>query len=153
MARDIEDFLRKAAQRRAQAQQAANQARGGPQQPIQRQRPPAPPNRDPDIVINAEVIDPQVVEQPLGNQLSEGRTSLESRLEHTDEMVDAHIHEKFDHKLGSLTQQKKPTPGAHTSDSNINRTASKLIQLIREPESLRAAILLKEVLERPEHRW
>jgi hypothetical protein len=64
------------------------------------------------------------------------------------------LHEKFEHKLGSLTksgESSRATEVDHALDRNV--TADELLKLLKNPSSLRAAIIFSEVLERPEHRW
>lgn len=158
MARDIEEFLRKAAQRRAQAQQAANQARGGPPpaaraQPARQPQPNAPQRRQPDIVIG-EVVEPVVIDDKVPSQADQKTNKLDSEVAHADEKIAAHLQEKFEHQLGSLrVQGDRPDATSVVLDSDRNKTAYELIKMFKDPSSLRAAIIMSEVLERPEHRW
>lgn len=155
MARDIEEFLRKAAQRRAQAQQAANQARGGPPQGARAQpaRQPQPSSqRQPDIVIG-EVVEPVVVEESLRSKLKDRDAHRASEVALADEKIAAHLHEKFEHHLGSLRHLADSSASTGEGPDPTNRTVDELVRMLRNPTSLRAAIIISEVLERPEHRW
>lgn len=156
MARDIEDFLRKAAERRAQAQRAA-QGGGQPQPAPQRQARPAPQRQQrqqsrPSQAVSAEVVAAEAVPRDISrlHAQQEQKASQEAQA-----AVAADIHEKFDHQLGRLSgsQDDNAVVDATIQVSPQDDFANQLVSMLRQPASLRAAIILKEVLERPSHRW
>jgi len=72
------------------------------------------------------------------------------------ERIEARLHQEFDHKLGGLagrdaagTASSAATPDTSPQPSR----AAELAQLLRDPRSLRQAILLSEILARHTLRW
>lgn len=166
MAGDIEEFLRRAAQRRA------------PQPPPA--SPPPQPTRQVQMLDDADVVDADVVEaypvedpgiltgHDVGAHVAQHIDTADfgERISHLGEVVDnaddrmeAHIHGFFEHKLGDL--------GAHTSraaDSTLDDDspsqggpadkqkipAFNIQRLLSSPASIRDAIILSEVLRKPE---
>ena len=172
---EVEEFLRRAAQRRAQVEAQARAAQGQAAAP--RPSAQAPKRRlvqqaDPLIVL--QPVDAQVVEAELaesGDRLgagvaqhmrgmssaSEHSVKFASQVDLADDDMDAHLRQVFDHKLGSL----KSTPitnatGAAASPSLqlvATATQTNLLRMLRTPTGMRDAIIISEVLRRPEERW
>ncbi len=167
MAGDIEDFLRRAAQRRA------------PQGPPPVSRPvPFPPDLeilDDDDVVDTEIVDAYPVEDPgilsgpdVGAHVSqhintadfgERISHLGEVIDHADDRMEAHMQEIFEHKLGELG-----APTSRASESTLDddgerrpgaagpgqRAAFNIRRLLSSPGSIRDAIVLGEVLRRPD---
>jgi hypothetical protein len=151
MSNEIEEFLRRAAQRRAARQ---------------------PP---PDIEILDTPVDVEIVEaEPVvaedvathvakhlnTREFSERTSHLGEHVGMADDDMDAHLHQKFDHKLGRLGGALK----SQVSDSDASAYeqpqaapassgATEIAKLLRTPQNVRNAIVLSEILTRPEHRW
>ena len=156
MAGDIEDFLRRAAQRRA--------GRQAPQQP-------APP---PDIqILDAEVINEQVpqaqilsggsVDQHVSQHIADGvfddrLAQLGQEVDRSDDLMEAHLQEHFEHDLGQLGA-KTAAAAESTLDDDSPKAPPPPIQpgdfarMLCDPASIRQAIILSEILTRPEDRW
>jgi hypothetical protein len=64
-----------------------------------------------------------------------------------DERMEAHLQEKFSHRLGALAQQKAPTQAVESS------TAKDLLKLLSQPGGAKTMIIANEILRRPEERW
>ena len=90
---------------------------------------------------------------------------LHSKVEHADERMASHLHEAFDHRLGRLESKEaltgttvakrepalKPTRAQSTAPpSDI---AARIAKMMQTPADLSAAIVLNEILKRPEDRW
>ena len=65
--------------------------------------------------------------------------------------MQAHFHQTFDHQLGRL----KSSPSERRRSSETERSVpqlslDKIIQLLRSPGSVRDAIVMAEMLKRPE---
>jgi len=152
VANELEDFLRRAA--------------GGGQQPARPQRPPAPVAR-PVVAqpVMAEVTDELEVIESVAEHMSHsaGESSFDLPGGRGPEQEDA-VSRKFDHQTGQLGSSS--TPAAHaaalaesdTSAEGIVKSmpptaAAGLGAMLASPTSLRQAILLKEILDRPESRW
>ena len=124
---------------------------------------PAPPTRP----IEAEVIDAELAEQPdrLEKYVARDLSGTQEIAEHTrhlgeevdrrDDKMEAHLHQMFDHKVGNLKKQatdsvpKTPEVG----DEAVTLTSLGIAQMMRSPQAIRNAIILGEVLHRPEERW
>jgi hypothetical protein len=94
------------------------------------------------------------VEQYLDEKEFQRRESeLGKTIASADEKIDAHLHETFDHRVSRLeTATGEGTlVGAIAEVSGIVTTD--WLQVLTNPDSLRNAIILNEVLRRPEERW
>jgi hypothetical protein len=185
MNNEVEEFLRRAAQRRAQVEaqlraQAEARARGQGQPPPR----PEPPKR---LTPNTQSISQQqapqqaeVVErtselEAAGNRVSASVAEhmrhsqdiaahvelLGDRVEVADDEMEAHLQQVFDHSVGRLrkTTESASTPGRAAIPSEaavVTRDSSPahgIAELLRNPQSVRNAILLAEVINRPADRW
>jgi hypothetical protein len=78
-------------------------------------------------------------------------------VEIADDVMEAHLKEVFDHRLGSLQQLDKI---AATASAAKKAAADKAIPapigfaaMLANSRSLREAIVLNEILKRPDDRW
>lgn len=153
---EIGEFLRRAAQRR-----------GG--------NPPPPPRPRPAPM--AEIVEPEVViPQPVGGQVSshvgqyldrgefDRRTAeLGETVARTDQQLQSRLHEVFNHEVSRLAtvpgesavapkpqQPEEPEDRLHAFPSTA---AAGLPVLLSTAENIRQAIVINEILTRPEHRW
>ena len=176
MAQDIEEFLRMAAARKKQ--QAAQQAPQNqppqnqppqnqppqsqpPQQQTNRSRPqPVQQNRQPDTDIF-------IIEEEPPAQISRLQSSIRTSVstddiaEHTSHLGDSvnqrhditesRVQEKFDHNLGQLKKQDITEPGTVDHGTGVENPPdiTMMLNLIRNPNSLKQAIILKEIFDRP----
>jgi len=90
-------------------------------------------------------------------------SDVASRRTRSGDVMEGHLHDVFDHDLGALGG----TPGesaeaaradeAETPDDRVSpvpgTVAAGLAALLADATSLRQAILLNEIFQRPEHRW
>lgn len=133
---EIGDFLRR-------AQEAAQQAQR-PQQPPPPRRPQsAAPVIVAEPVVRAEVVRPQLSSQPLG-----------AAVVAADDALDAQVKQVFDRKLsdaGDLPQP--PTSATAAQIEGEGADLAPLLAILADPEGIRNAFILSEVLSRPEHRW
>src|SRR5689334_19056183 len=171
---EVEEFLRRVAQMRAQAeaQGKGQQQRPAPQRPPQKParqaslERPAPPQRlapqPTPQALPVEIVDAELADRAdrLGQRVRSDFRESEQIAEHTrhlGEEVDAanskmqaHLQQVFDHKLGQL----KSTGGA-TALVTADRTAAELSldqirRMLASPQSVRDGIIISEVLRRPE---
>ena len=134
---DIEDFLRRAAQRRVQAKR-------------------------PEIEI-MELVDAEIVEaEPVdvaahvatyldSSDFSSRASQLGERVGLADDVMDAHLHAKFDNRLGSMGLQ--PLELEVVEERSGDGLTMEYLELLRSPKHLRQAIILSEILQRPRDRW
>jgi hypothetical protein len=175
---EVEEFLRRVAQMRAQAEQQgqAQQPRQERQQPARQPRKPpaarpAPqprPSRPPlgaglpTSPIDVEIVDAELADTAdrFGKRVQSDLRETEQIAEHTrhlgeevdgaDSKMQAHLHQVFDHKLGHLKSS-----GGETALVTADRTAAELSldqirRMLRSPQSVRDAIIMSEILRRPE---
>ena len=192
MARDIEEFLRRAAERRKQQKQGGGAPKQPPQrQPPQRQQPrqQTPPQRKPPQrqqprrqppPIEAEIVDPVPVyrrrqqpktrppqkKKPLREQsvaehvrthidvsdVSARADTLGDRIENVHDQVEATIHQHLDHDLTELddTQSITELPPPKIFGAKSDAFAQELRDMLANPKQVGKAIILAEILKRPE---
>lgn len=148
MADDLEDFLRRAAQRRkakaAQGGQQGNVGRQGNRNvggPPKRTRPEYS-NRKTERLVrdnDEEVLSAELVDEDLTS-----RAAARKRQESTRRAA-------ADSKRSVRAQA--PRQDARESSATPDDATEELLDLLRRPGGIKQAILLKEILERPEHRW
>lgn len=175
MVGDIEEFLRRAAQRRAQQQQPTKPQAGPPKArppqnpPPQAQRPrPAP--RRPVEILEAEVIDesPRVLrgssveahvkEHLRAGVFDEGISHLGEEVGRSDDRMEAHLHQVFEHDLGALGARTSVAADSSLDDDSPGQNRKPVkptnyMELLANPASIRQAIILSEILARPIDRW
>lgn len=178
MAKDIEEFLKMAAQRRQQQKQnAGGQQAVPPQQPKPVQQPPA---QKPPVQRPTAQRRPPALQQPAAQrqrpqpaqpvrQLSQQSVSdhvrqhidtsdvvaraelLGEEVGLADEKLDERLHDVFDHSVSRMENQKQSSgETVASSNRNTSRVAAQLHAMLRSPASVRHAIVLAEILKRPD---
>jgi hypothetical protein len=162
---EVEEFLRRVAQMRAQAEA---QARGQQQRPAQKPMRPTPtprlvPQQQPmPQALPVEIVDAELADSAdrLGQRVRSDLRESEAISEHSRHLgedvdaantkMQAHLQQVFDHKLGQL----KSTGGATalvTAERNAAELSLDQIRgMLASPQSVRDAIIMSEVLRRPE---
>ena len=157
MAGDLERFLQQAAERlrerAAQAQGASpNRPRQLPRQPV-RQAERA--RQFEDEVVEAEIVDAQVLNprelgpDPLSN--IDTRPGLAQVISLADEKMADHVHDVFDHEVMHLSGASEALKKESDKNSQVTRRemqSSPLVDMLRNPETLRAAFLASEIFQR-----
>ncbi len=164
MAGDLEDFLRRAAQRRAENSTIEQEQRERAKKAAQRKRPEYTDRaaeravtiaEDNDVVIAAELV-PQEPES--------------TRLKQQNPTKDAYATPASSSGSGSGSDYKQPTPHQAFDDLAVNRagssrtsdtkpvhedqlTAAEIIELFRSRQGIRQAMMLREIFDRPIQRW
>lgn len=165
MARNLEDFLQQAAER------LAEQVSGQPQRQTQPQTPPpvrqaeraGVRRQDDEEVMEAVLIDdgPDPLSTLDTRHLPEWQSSpLAQDISQRDERMEARVHGSLDHDIVELREASSALKGlpkpnisdhAESSVKRREKDVSPLINMLRNPESLRAAYLLSIIFERREH--
>ena len=152
VADEIGEFLRR-----------ANEHRAAEQPPPQPAKPkPLPPVQQP---VRAEVV----AEVPVGTQVNEQvkkyldtqsfsrrEEALGKEVAQADQEIDQHLHQVFDHSLSRLETVVGETAAAAVEPPEVADAATfatGLLALVTSPDSLRQAVILSEILHRPEERW
>ncbi len=172
MARDIEEFLRKAAERRQQ------QKGGAPQQPPRRQPQPA---QKPMIIdaVEADIVEARPARRPaprppkkprkkssirtqsVGDHvqshidtsaIAEHASSLGERISSVHDQTDIRVHQRLDHDLTAIDDKPSVTeaPRPAILGARNSNAADELRQLLGNPKSIGQAILIAEILKRPD---
>ena len=176
---EVEEFLRRVAQLRAQAeaQARAQQQRPGIQPPPP-QAPPPPrltppparlvPTREEIVYLEpaeAEVVDAELAE--LGDdvgrhvqqhirgpaEIAEHTRHLGEEVDQADDKLESRLHQTFDHQLGRLHKTASDTAAVEHVKPAPDVTLGEIRDLLSSPASIRDAIVMAEVLRRPEDRW
>lgn len=171
MADDLDDFLKQAAKRRQQRQQ---QKANRPTMPPAEPRNAAPPRLKPEVVPTAEISEqPRAFTPTLAGSLSSGLPSstVSSGVDQADERMTSHLKQVFQHEIGNLRQSDSQTPSKKKSKKKEGRfeeprltetpaasmeaqltakvSANSLAAQLRDPQSLRMAIIAHEIMKRP----
>ena len=159
---EIEQFLQESAGRKREA---------APRQPAVKPTPVRTlVSTERKAAVEAEAaVDAKVLERPNGEAMADAvRRHLDTRqfdarvsnltedMQRADVQREQHLKKTFDHKLGRLTDtshSQVEAPGALTAAQLGEGTANAIGAMLSKPENLRHAIVLGEILQRPEHRW
>jgi len=160
---EISEFLRRAAEGR-RPPGGVPQRRAAP--PTVTGRPVAPPARRP-----AEPpVTAQVVEPPVGGDIGRhvqkfldadefGRRSTEmgEGVVAADQAMDQRVSGVFEHSIGQFSGQESGrgamAPGPQVRGEAVSPLVAELVSALSRPESVRQAIVINEILRRPEDRW
>jgi len=169
---EVENFLRRVAQMRAEAEQTKGQPRPAPPKPApQRREPKAPPPParlvparpqaplsqpveveivDAELAVRGDNVGRHVTEHLRGTeQIAEHTRHLGEEVDLADDKLEAHLHQVFDHDLGRL-KKSSIEAGAQGRQAANDLTAVQIQQMLRTPQSIRDAIIMGEILRRPE---
>ena len=159
---EIGDFLRRAArglgQQVKQAQQQMQQQ--PPRQPIAR---PAAAQVVRERPAEAQVID-GVHRETVQTEIDTGQftrraSKLGGKVVRTEKKLDKHLHQVFNHELGDLARAPSKTTGRRlttTMQQPVDMpptAAAGFAALLGSAENIRRAIVINEILTRPEDRW
>lgn len=164
---EIEQFLRRAGERRERSRppsasppkppQAPRPAApvGAERRPRSEKRPGAPPPPEPRrreiSTVAAEV------EQYMGQRGFAQRTEhLADDIVKADAQMEEHLKQAFSRKVGTLDDASPAAAGPVTDVAPAIQAASpaeSFAGMLANPQNVRQAIILTEILARPEHRW
>ncbi|MEM9827051.1 MAG: hypothetical protein AAF958_10705 [Planctomycetota bacterium] len=173
MSNDLEDFLRRAAQKRHAGEVARREEKSRPpRRPLSEysdarsERVIRPSPEEAEEVILAEVVPTTrtTVQTKPRRQASNSRSQGQGA---RSQGQGARGHQQASPQAGSrgdavaaamASMGGEPTAPmqdeAHAADTGQqNTTAKDLVQMLRSPQGIRQAFLLREIIDRPEHRW
>ncbi|MBI3838681.1 MAG: hypothetical protein HY288_12205 [Planctomycetia bacterium] len=157
---EIEQFLKRANDRRndRSRREVAPAARS----------PKAPPKPPADRPIDVQPLERHEfssvaasVEKHLSSRTFTQRTEhLADDIVRADEEMEQHLQKAFSHRVGTLSDVQKPTdiqtPATDKETSVVvaaGSAANAIAGLLTDPKNLRQAVILNEILKRPENRW
>jgi hypothetical protein len=152
---EVSEFLRRAAQQRNTA--GHTRTPQPPQPPVVQRRSPAPTQKEISAAAEAEraaarprTLTP-TISDPLGQRVLTDRTVDAKEVVQAEAAMQSHLSQVFGHKLGTLAGNQSATaaPTGETSSAPANE----VIEMLRDPHSIRDAIIVSEVLRRPTERW
>jgi hypothetical protein len=164
MAGDLEDFLRRAAERRKakaaqQKQQPQRQAKQPAQQRPAQQRPAQKPpqRRQPEYTDRRaeRIVRPEPEPIPVAEVIEEPTDSLAARKRRLEEAKKAAERAKAEaaKRASSVRSASSQPTSSGTAPALTGDFASDLLKMLKHPNGIKQAILLREILDRPEHRW
>lgn len=105
-------------------------------------------------IERGESVADHVAEHLKRGAFDERASHLGEELSQTDERLEARLHEKFDHRMGTLSARRQAREAADADKNEyVNSAADNLFDLISTPQGVQQAILLNEILTRPADRW
>ncbi|HEV3023900.1 MAG TPA: hypothetical protein VGX76_15600 [Pirellulales bacterium] len=153
---EVSEFLRRAAEKRA-ARNVAEAPRN------------EPPRRlveiGADDVVEVQAIDEpptgaavaQHVQQHLDTREFAARASHLTNVDQSDVTIKSHLQQVFTHPVGHLAsrgpEKTEGQSGAAATAPGVPVASDFLASLLGDPQSLRGAVVLNEVLQRPTDRW
>ena len=160
LADEIEAFLRDAAQKRGRAYSPPRGGAAG--RPAQQQ--PGQPIQAELIEESRSTVADDVQRHAARTRVGAPEAELGKGVTQVSQSVQAHLKQAFQQPVGHLTALRSslaPSRNAELPSSPVDRVvdaapavfASQIAEMITNPNTLRQAILLGEILHRPEERW
>lgn len=96
-----------------------------------------------------------VAEHLKRGEFEERASHLGEEVAQTDERLEARLHQKFDHRLGSLSARRQAREAADLKKQKPKNStvADGLFDILSTPQGVQQAVILNEVLSRPSERW
>jgi len=163
---DLEKFLQQAAERMKERMREQQAGQNPPQRPVTvRQAERAAPRVEEPEILEAELIEPSPPRKSKGierkrlSKIDQRKPPVSQNVDLADERMTQHLQEVFDHSLGQLGQKPAPTGNSNASaasdltnkSSEVDRreqVTSPLIEVLRQPENLKAAFIVGEIFRR-----
>ncbi len=151
---EVEEFLRDVIKRRE---------RGGPSREPEVELIEPQPETTRRLVEARQIDDaPRMKKRlPKPKRATKSRPKPQSKVELADERLATRMHDVFDHQAGSLDDGSAPVeredifaqPQFKQQIATSSVTAAGLGAMLRDQQNLKQAIVLMEILKRPEERW
>lgn len=118
-------------------------------------KPTASATRRPEGIARGETVAEHVSEHLRRGEFEERASHLGEEVSQSDERLEARLHEKFDHGLGSLTARRIAREAADSKQKQEIQPsqADYLLDALSSPQGVQQAIIMAEVLNRPADRW
>lgn len=162
---EIEAFLRKSTPGEKTPPATPGQPRANPmRQAVKKKQRPAKraalrPQPEQKAIRPSESVDQHVQRHIGSGGVAERDAHLGDQLELADERVEAHLHEVFDHRLGSLgsTTDQSISEGTDADIWDPKRAglpvSAQLFDMLSSPQHVGTAIVLSEIIRRPSMDW
>ena len=161
---EIEQFLKRANQRRDRSRRESEPSLKAPPKPAPRTIAAPPQGQQPaktspaakqqrDLSTVAESVDKHLA----GRGFSQRAEHLADDIVRADAQMEEHLKSKFSHKVGRLGDERtaaQVVPATDVAPSTIPiEPASAMATLLANPQNVRQAFILGEILARPIDRW
>jgi hypothetical protein len=161
---EIEQFLKRANQRRERSRRESEPSLKAPPKPAPRTIAAPPAGQQPakaapaarqqrDLSTVAESVEKHLA----GRGFTQRTEHLADDIVRADAQMEEHLKSKFSHKVGRLGDEAAAAevmPATDAAPSAIPAEASSaMAALMANPQNVRQAFILGEILARPEHRW
>jgi len=105
-----------------------------------------------EVVDEVDQISPRISPHVNTSAFTTRSAKMAAEIGLADEKMEAHLHEVFDHSLGTLG---KPLSSPSDPDESARRIVrpSRIRAVFRDPQRVREAVVLHEILGRPTGRW
>jgi hypothetical protein len=155
---EIEEFLRRA--REGNPAEAAT-----PRRPAVRRPPVTPLSMGKGArPIQSEAVDAGTVGGGVDEHVKEfidtsdfkrRSSSLADDIAESNQKMNEHLKDVFGHQLGGLSKRDESSAAPEPVPLDVAAASAglDLVALLAQPANLRQAVLLQEILQRPEHRW
>jgi hypothetical protein len=161
--REIEEFLR----RTVGGQPAAEPPKTPPRPPRSRKAEPGRrrPAKQPQRLAEPPAPVPESVAQHVQRHIRSGGVverdaHLGEQVGQSDERLESRLQQVFEHRLGQLRDGTPATPIEQGTDAAVwsapeagQPLAGDLLEMFSTPQKLRTAVVLSEIMRRPEERW
>jgi hypothetical protein len=152
---EIEEFLRRAAEGRQQAR-GAGQSRTGQAPRTKPARAPTPPPKPAEPAEPPRTVVAHVEKRLDTSEFQRRTAQLGGEVAEADDKLDARVHDVFEHQLSQFdwrTPGELEAAGEALPPSATTAAVAGIFPLLTNPEGLRQAIILNEILQRPSDRW
>jgi hypothetical protein len=125
-----------------------------PAPPLRRPEPTPIPERRDGIPTTPPTVEPVRLEKRhlAESTVAEHARHLGEQVVQADNRIEAHLHQKFDHALGTLAA-REANAGTQVAAALVATPAEDLAALLATPQGMQQAIVLGEILRRPTDRW
>jgi hypothetical protein len=106
------------------------------------------------LADTGDAVSRHVAEHLRGTeQIAEHTRHLGEEVDQADEKLESHLHQVFDHQVGRLKTTATDYAALAASDAKrTGFTAGSIAGMLLSPDNLRNAIILGEILKRPDER-
>ncbi|MCA9240280.1 MAG: hypothetical protein KDA37_08775 [Planctomycetales bacterium] len=140
---EVDEFLRKSKQQPVVQQQAPREQR--PAKLVVELEPEAPAGESLSDHVQRHITHLQE------SQLAEQAAHLGEQVALADDKVQARLDAKFKHRLGSIKSREEEPTLAVVVEPGVG--PDQIAAMLASPESIKTAIILNEILQRPTDRW
>ncbi|MEZ6093531.1 MAG: hypothetical protein R3C03_04725 [Pirellulaceae bacterium] len=96
--------------------------------------------------IGRESVKEHVKRHINTGEIAEQVSHLGEQVGLADDKLEARLHDKFDHEVGALDHGPDPYENVY---GDVKKKVSPIVELLRNPKTFRQALIVSEILKRP----